>query len=450
MFEVKALRRGQSGYEEARKDAVWNGRTPERFPDAIVLAETDDDVIGAVRLAQREGLRIGVRSGGHSWAGNHVRDGGLLIDLSRLNSVSVDAKAMRAVVGAGTHGNEALEALAEDDLFFPAGHCGGVGLGGFLLQGGFGWNGRVRGLACMNVEAIDVVTADGELVRADAEHHPDLFWAARGAGPGFFGVVVRFHLILHRRPKYIANHVLVYPSDMIEDVISWAQEVGPRVPRSVELIAMIRRDENGEPEIAVSMPTLVDSPEEAAEALSFAATAPALERAKLVMPIAEVTIPELYELVDDNYPEGSRFTADNMWTHSPAADLLPGIRRIADTLPAAPSHMVWINWGGDANVPPRPDMAFSVEDTTYIAVYGVWNDPAEDDKHAAWVADRMTDMQEFATGIQLADENLGQRPARFVTDDNMRRLDEIRASYDPNGLFHPWMGRLEEQSGLDR
>ena len=82
-----------------------------------------------------------------------------------------------------------------------------MALGGYLLQGGFGWNGRVHGPACMSVEAIDVVTAAGELVRADAEQHPDLFWAARGAGPGFFGVVTRFHLRLYQRPRYVANGV---------------------------------------------------------------------------------------------------------------------------------------------------------------------------------------------------------------------------------------------------
>ena len=172
-------------------------------------------------------MRIGVRSGGHSWAGNHVRDGGLLLDVSGLDEVSVDAEAMTAAVGPGCRGNDLLEALAAHDLFFPAGHCPGVALGGYLLQGGFGWNGRVHGPACMSVEAIDVVTADGELVRADEDQNADLLWAARGAGPGFFAAVTRFHVRLYRRPKVIANGVYLYPVELLEEVFPWAHAIGP-------------------------------------------------------------------------------------------------------------------------------------------------------------------------------------------------------------------------------
>ena len=111
-------------------------------------------------------------------------DGGILLDVSHLQDVEIDRKAMRARVGPGCRGNELLAMLLDRDLFFPAGHCPGVALGGYLLQGGFGWNGRVHGPACMSVEAIDAVTADGDLVHASETENADLLWAARGAGPG--------------------------------------------------------------------------------------------------------------------------------------------------------------------------------------------------------------------------------------------------------------------------
>lgn len=435
----REFRRGEDGYEEARRAAVWNARTPDRFPDLIVQAEGEADIVAAVRRAGAEGMRIGVRSGGHSWAGNHVRDGGLLLDVSRVDSLAVDAEAGTAVVGPGCRGNEALERLAEHDLFFPAGHCPGVALGGYLLQGGFGWNGRVHGPACMSVEAIDVVTAAGELVRADQRSHPDLFWAARGAGPGFFGAVVRFHLRLYPRPRHVANAVQLYPLELLDEVFAWAQEVGPSVPREVELMVIVHHDLAGEPEIAVTAPALVDTPAEAAAALAFLDDCPVRDRAKAVVPGVEVTLRDLYAAVHHSYPDEHRYAVDNMWTHAPAAQLLPGLRRIAETLPEAPSHMLWMNWGPS---PPRPEMAYSVEDETYIALYGVWRDPADDAANVAWVADRMGEMEDLASGIQLADENLGQRPARFASDENMARLDAVRAQYDPDGLFHPWMGRL--------
>jgi FAD/FMN-containing dehydrogenase len=437
-----AFRRDEDGYEPARRAAVWNARTPPRFPDLVVQAEAEEDLVRAVRLAGAEGMKVGIRSGGHSWAGNHVRDGGMLLDVSGLDSVEVDAEAGAATVGPGVRGNELLAQLEPLGLFFPAGHCPGVALGGYLLQGGFGWNGRVHGPACMSVEAIDVVTAGGELVRADESENADLFWAARGSGPGFFGAVARFHLRLYPMPKHVANGVFLYPIDVLEEVFSWAQEIGPRVAREMELMLVVHRDFEGELEIAVTGPVLAESAGQAAEALALLETCPVRERAKAAAPNAEVRLADLYEAVRGSYPDDHRYAVDNMWTHAPAAELAPGLRRIAETMPGAPSHMLWMNWGPTS--PPRPEMAFSVEDETYIALYGVWDDPAQDEANVSWVEDRMREMEGLASGIQLADENLGRRPARFVSDESLARLDEVRAKYDPEGLFHPWMGRLGE------
>lgn len=436
---ARVFRRGEEGYERARRAAVWNARTPARFPDLIVQAKDAGDVVAAVRRAGEEGMRIGVRSGGHSWAGNHLRDGGMLLDLSRLDEFSIEAEAMTATVGPGCRGNVVLAELMARGLFFPAGHCEGVALGGYLLQGGYGWNGRVHGPACMSVEAIEVVTAAGELVRADAATHPDLFWAARGSGPGFFGAVVRFHLRLYPAPGHVANGIQLYPVELLDEVFTWAQAVGPSVPREVELMVILHHGLDGEPELAVTAPTLVDSAEQAAQALAFLAECPLRDHAKAVAPNVEVNLPDLYAAVHQSYPDQHRYAVDNMWTHAPAADLLPGLRRIAETLPAAPSHMLWMNWGPS---PRRPEMAYSVEDETYIALYGIWSDPAEDAANLAWPGERMAEMEALASGIQLADENLGERPARFASEANMARLDEVRDRYDPQGLFHPWMGRL--------
>jgi FAD/FMN-containing dehydrogenase len=437
-LEGRALERGSAGYEEARRACVWNARTPERRPALVVQAASEQDVVLAVRHAAEHGLRVGVRSGGHSWAGSHVRDDGLLLDVSRLREVDVDRDAMTAAVGPGCHGNELLEALAGDDLFFPAGHCPGVGLGGYLLQGGYGWNGRVHGPACESVEAIDVVTAGGELVRADAANHPDLYWAARGAGPGFFGVVTRFHVRLQPRPRVVANGLHLYALDELEEVFTWAAEIGPSVPRAMEMMLFIHRDDRGEPEIAVTGPVLMDSEDEAREALALLETCPAAGRAKAALPYAPAQMADLYAAAGLSYPDDHRYAVDNMWTHAPVAELLPGLRRIGEAVPAAPSHMLWMNWGPS---PERQDMAYSVEDETYIALYAVWSDAADDVASLAWAEDNMRAMEPLASGIQLADENLGRRPARFLSDANYERIDRVRARYDPGGLFHTWMGR---------
>jgi FAD/FMN-containing dehydrogenase len=437
------FQRGEEGYDDARRATCWNARTPDRYPDLVIQAVTDADVVAAVHAARERGMKIGVRSGGHSWAGSHVRDGGMLLDVSRLRGVEVDAGSMTASVEPGCRGDELTAELAERDLFFPTGHCVGVAVGGYLLQGGYGWNGRVHGPACMSVEALDVVTADGELVRADAQQNADLYWAARGSGPGFFAVVTRFHLRLYPKPRMVANGVYLYPVEVLDEVFRWAHEIGPCVSRQMELMLLIHRLEDGELEIAVTGPVLTDSLQEAADALAVLETCPALDRAKVALPNVPATMADFYAGSHAIYPDDHRYAADNMWTHATAEELLPGIRRIAETMPPAPSHMLWMNWQpGPTRQPDRPDMAYSVEDDTYIALYGVWSDAADDASNVAWVTDRMRDMDELSTGIQLADENLGIRPARFMSDERMARLDEVRAAWDPDGRFHEWMGRL--------
>jgi hypothetical protein len=146
--------------------------------------------------------------------------------------------------------------------------------------------------------------------------------------------------------------------------------------------------------------------------------------------------------VHASYPDEHRYAVDNMWTSASAAELGPGLERIAATLPPAPSHMLWMNWGpGSTPARERADMAYSVEDDTYIALYAVWQDPEHDEANVAWATESMRAMEPLASGIQLADENLGLRPARFVGGEQMRRLDELRAQRDPERRFHEWMGR---------
>ena len=274
--------RGETGYEDARTGALWNGRKPDRFPDVIVQAASDADVIAAVRLARRQGLRIGVRSGGHSWAGSFLRDGGMLIDLSRMNSFTVDADARTASIQPGLIGTDLNRALRKHGLFFPTGHCTSVGLGGFLLQGGFGWNSRLWGPACVSVRGIDVVTADGELWHADEKRSPELFWAARGAGPGFFGVVTRFHLALHPRPKAFLKSDYVYPIEVYDEVLRFVRAVQPKLSRQMECLVFTRRDitgSNAGPQALLTAPVIADSREEAIEALAILEQCPVRDRA---------------------------------------------------------------------------------------------------------------------------------------------------------------------------
>jgi FAD/FMN-containing dehydrogenase len=443
-FGIKGqvLRRGDAGYEDARRNAVWHAGTPARFPAVIVQAQDENDVVGAVRLARDEGRRIAVRSGGHSWSGSHLRDGIVLIDLSRLRDISVNAAEMTATVQPALKGSEVDAALAEQNLFFPIGHCKGVCLGGYLLQGGFAWRGREFGPSCMSVTGIDVVTADGEMIHIDEAHNADLFWAARGAGPGFFAVATRFYLKLYRRHGITLKNFYIYPPDVWDQVLRWSRSIEGKMPAEVEINTILYRDESiskDGPVVSVLATAYADSERHARDVLSVFETCPVRDRALF----SEVGVPTtLGELTSygtaSHYPADKRFIADNMWTHASFDELEPGLRAIQAGLPPAPSHMVWFPW---TLTPPRPPMAYSVEDELYIALYGAWSDPADDDKYRSFVTERMRAMEPVATGVQLADENLINRPRHFLTDENFRRVDKIRAAFDPDGLFVSWLGR---------
>jgi FAD/FMN-containing dehydrogenase len=184
-FIGEAFRRGALGYEAARRATCRNERLPDRYPDIIVQAMSEADVVAAIRVANANGWSVGVRSGGHSWSCNHIRDGGMLLDVSRLNAVAIDRPAMRASVGPGCRGDQVNDLLAQQKLFFPVGHCQGVGLGGYLLQGGFGWHSRAVGPACENVLAIDYVGADGELRHASPSENAICIGRRAARAPDF-------------------------------------------------------------------------------------------------------------------------------------------------------------------------------------------------------------------------------------------------------------------------
>ena len=438
----QVLRRGDAGYEEARRSAVWHAGTPGRFPEVIVRAQDENDVVGAVRLARDEGRKVAVRSGGHSWSGSHLRDGIVLIDLSQLRDVSVNAADMTATAQPGLQGAEVDAELAKRDLFFPIGHCKGVCIGGYLLQGGFAWRGREFGPSCMSVTGIDAVTADGKTIHADETHNADLFWAARGAGPGFFAVVTRFYLKLYRRHKVTLKSLYIYPPDVWKQIYRWSRSIEPKLPAEVEINTIMYRDESiskDGPIVSVLATAYADSEQHARDVLSVFETCPVRGRALFAEVGVATTLGELSSYgTAAHYPADKRFIADNMWTHASFDELEPGLRAIQADFPPPPSHLVWFPW---TLTPERPPMAYSVEDELYIAFYGAWSDASDDEKFRNIVTGRMRAMEPVSTGIQLADENLINRPRHFLTDENFRRVDEIRTAFDPDNLFVSWLGR---------
>jgi len=243
--KLKLFRRGEHGYEEARRAGTWCASVWDRYPAIIAQVHNEKQAVEAVKLALKENLKITVRSGGHSWAGNHLRDGVMMIDVNALQEAKVDPITMTASAQPGLKGSELNNILSTYELFFPVGHCPTVCIGGYLLQGGYAWNGRKYGPACMSIIGIDAITAEGELIHADEHENAELLWAARGAGPGFFALVTRFYVKVYPRYAVAMRTLYEFPISVHDELFRWAHKIG--LHTELELIGMIFRDERKDP-----------------------------------------------------------------------------------------------------------------------------------------------------------------------------------------------------------
>lgn len=438
----RVLQRGEEGYERLRRNAVWHAGTPERFPEVIVIASTEHDVAAAVQLAKDLGLKLAVRSGGHSWSGAHLRNGSLLIDMSNLRKVDIDKASMTATVQPGLRGSELLSMLRQQDLFFPVGHNYGVGIGGYLLQGGFGWAGREYGPACMSVIGIDAVTADGNLIHADANENADLLWAARGSGHGFFAAVTNFYLRLYPLRAVTMSSTYILPKSAAAALVEFVHQAARQTPTELGLIIQRHEIADYEPVVIVSATAYTDTDADAREQLAFLDEIPARAEA-LVAQLYQRTQHGAVELDESTelMNEDRRWIADNVATDADFELMRPGLEELIDSLPSAPSYLLIFNWDGHSNASHRPPMAFSLEGGLCYALYTAWDDPSDDDRYRRWTTERMGEWAPHAWGTMLADENLINRPSRFVSDENLRELDAFREKWDPAERFVSWLGR---------
>ena len=222
-------------FAAVRSALVWNKIKPDRSPDAIVRVKNEHDVVEAVNFARENGLQVVVRGGGHTWCGLAVRHGGITIDLSALSESRIDVTRRTAAIQPVISNRELARRLGEHGLAFPVGHCPTVKAGGYLLNGGMSWNMAHWGPACLSVEAVEFVTADGKLIKASATEHQDLFWAARGCGPGMFAVATRFHLKCYPLPRAIAASNYYFSLNDLKEAVDEVVAAGRKMPDTVEL-----------------------------------------------------------------------------------------------------------------------------------------------------------------------------------------------------------------------
>jgi FAD/FMN-containing dehydrogenase len=443
------IARDDEHYEIWRQSMVWQALKPARFPALIVQAADESDVIATVKVARGHDLRVAVRSGGHSWCHASVREGGILLDLSRLVSIAVDAAARSAEVGPAVSGRSLIARLAPDGLAFPVAHCGSVAMGGYLLGGGQSWNWEAwGGRACYGVRAIDIVTADGSLVRADADREPDLLWAARGAGPGFFGAVTRYHLDLRPLPRAITTSTYAWPLERAPEIADRVEAVAAELPAHVEVLMFLAA---APPEFAgrcgatgkalfLSATAFVDT--EAAARAGLAALTALSANSDCVTrdEFRPTPFEALFDSVDRAFTR-DRYAADTAWSNAPMSQLIAALSEHVEAAPSAQSTILCEVKSKPLEV---PDAAWSMHGRSYVAAYALWRDRQDDDANVRWLREAMQAIEPLAIGRFVSETDLTADPARApgsFAPANWERLLELRRRYDPDGVFHDFPGR---------
>lgn len=429
---------GDAGYDEAR--TVWNAMV-DRKPGLVVRARGAGDVCAAVDFARENGLLLSVRSGGHQIAGHSVAEGAVLLDLSLMKSVRVDAAARTAWVEPGATLGDVDKETAANGLVLPTGINSTTGIAGLTLGGGFGWLTRKHGMTLDNLISADVVTADGRRLRASETENPDLFWAIRGGG-GNFGVVTGFEFALHPMRGEILAGLIVHPFAEAPRLYRAYRDLAPRLPEELAVWTVCRKAPplpflpeawHGR-EIFVFAVCHTGDPAEGEKALA--------EVRALGKPIADVVGPATFAgwqtAFDPLLAPGMR----NYWKSHDFADLADDL---IDTLSTAlgdspaPDCEIFIAQVGGAMARVAPGAtAYPQRNAHYIMnVHTRWTDRAGDDACRAWARDVFARTAPFSMGtayINFMPEDETDR-VNGVYGGNLKRLQEIKARYDPGNLF---------------
>lgn len=422
----RVLAPGEPDYDDAR--AVWNAMV-DRRPQYIVQCADAADVAAAVRYAREHDLDVGVRCGGHGIVGHAVPDDGLMLDLRPMGRAVVDPVERRARVQGGALLGALDVAAQAHALATTAGNVSHTGVGGLTLGGGMGWLARQHGLSCDNVTGFEVVTADGETVRASADEHPDLFWALRGGG-GNFGVVTEFEFALHPEPGDAIAAEFHYPvPDADEPMRRW-RDLAAEAPRQATWNATI-----ADGVVALGL-VWVGHPDDGAAVTAHLARAladVAEPTERMIRPMSYLQLQTREDDVEDHawrrYWKGHYFDAlddeviDSLLSRD--GDLMPNVSLQA--------------YGGAIADVPDDETAFSRRNTAFEFVAASrWQDASEDDARMDAARRYAGTMDRFASGAYvnvLGDD--GERGIRRAySSEKLARLTAVKDVYDPANVFH--------------
>lgn len=429
---------------ESMRGISWNRLIPERRPDVIVMAKSQGDVVATLKFARQHQRRVAVRGGGHSWCASALRHGGVLLDLSQMRSLTIDSATGTATIEPAVRGVELIAAAAEHSLMFPVAHCPTVPLSGFLLNGGNGLNYNRLGNAASNVISIDLVLADGRQLTVSSESHPDLFWAARGAGPGFFAVATRYRLKLHRLPSSVTMSNYVFPGAATEVATELVESLSTSMSPDVCLFLTIGAPP---PELATSSDTVAvvsaiaysDSVADAEAALKPLNTDLRVGSAVSALVNQPTDLTSFLGALGSTLPGGHRALIDNIWSNTPLGTMLAKSPKHYASAPSRKSHLLVICLHLPSN---SNTTSYSWLGRYLVYNNTVWADAAEDESNRSWHAAATSLLDTHKIGRYVGETDLTKEAdvaQQCYTPETWTRLRALRASYDPECLFHDYL-----------
>lgn len=429
---------GDKGYEDSRK--IWNGMF-DRKPAIITRCKGTDDVIKAVNFARENSLLTAVKGGGHNSAGNAVCDDGIMIDLSLMRSVVVDESKKTVKVDGGCLLSDVDHETQQHGLAVSAGIISHTGVGGLTLGGGFGWISRKHGLSIDNLISADVVTADGKLVTANADTHPDLYWGIRGGG-GNFGIVTSFEFKCAEIGTEVYSGLIIKKFADAKKYIQFHGEYVRKLPDEMTVWMVVRH-----------APPLPFLPKEVHGKLivviPFVWLGDPAKGKELINPIREITESQGEAIglnpwvawqsgFDGLAAHGARNYWKSHYLKNLSNDSIDIILDFAGKMPSEECEVFIPHMEGEPSRVAENATAFAHRKTPFVLnIHTRWHSKSEDEKCLAWARDFHRSMEPFAQGVYVNFlSNEGEdRVKDAYTNDTWERLTQIKRKYDAQNLF---------------
>jgi FAD/FMN-containing dehydrogenase len=431
-FRGQLLKPADVGYEDARK--VHNGLVDKR-PALIARCHGVADVVDAIDLTRRVGLEVAVRGGGHNVAGRATIDGGVMIDLAPMKGIHVDPKSRTALAQGGVTWGELNRETQLYGLAVTGGVVSTTGIAGLTLGGGLGWLMGKYGLALDNLRAVELVTADGKVLRASKHEEPDLFWALRGGG-GNFGIATSLEYELHPVGPTVNGGPIVHPIERSRDVLKFFRDSTRSLPDEHTLFATLTHAPDGSgTEVAALVTCHCGAPADAERAMRpLKQFGPPVLDAVGSMPYSQ-----LNKMLDANYPKGAlNYWKSNFLTELGDAAIDTMISCFA-RCPTPMGQLPLEHIHGAATRVGAGDTAFSHRKEGYnFLALAQWMKPADTRACIAWARETYERMQPFfAPGryVNYLDADETGDPVAAAYGPNYRRLQQIKAKYDPKNFF---------------